>query len=271
MIRWSAHLSTLFGHLPSTGRPAAAAAAGAETVETWWVEPEDHEAWRRAIGAAGLGVASITIDAGDLAAGERGFLNVPGNVEAAMDGIAEALALAESVGCAHVNVVVGRSVTGVSRRRQLSQVRGILAEMAPAADRARARLLVEPQNPVDVPGYLLPDAAAAAQLVEDVGHPAVRLLYDTYHAAAVGCDVTAELRSLAGVYTHVQYADHPGRGPAGTGGTDLRAIVDVLADVGYDGCLGLEYFPAAGDEDPLRSARGRWPECVRPLAMVAAG
>ena len=54
MITWSAHLSTLYRHLPVSDRPVAAAAAGARVVETWWVGHLDHHAWCEAIRARGL-------------------------------------------------------------------------------------------------------------------------------------------------------------------------------------------------------------------------
>lgn len=62
MITWSAHLSTLYRHLPVADRPVAAAAGGARVVETWWVDHLDHHAWCEAIRARGLQLVPELID-----------------------------------------------------------------------------------------------------------------------------------------------------------------------------------------------------------------
>lgn len=42
-------------------------------------------------------------------------------------------------------------------------------------------------------------------------------------------------------------------------------MIATLVDVGYDGSVGLEYFPSGPDEDPLASVRRVWPTDVAPL------
>jgi hydroxypyruvate isomerase len=255
MIEWSAHLSTLYRDVPVTSRPAAAAGDGARAVETWWIESEEQDGWVEAVRAAGVEVVVITAHAGDLAMGERGFLNVPARHAAASADVLAAIALAARCGAPFVNVLVGKDTGKSGRRRQLDLVRGTLAELAVPAAEAGVVLLVEAQNPLDVPGYLLPDAGSVAGLVRQVGSASVAMLYDAYHAAAAGCAPARELVELAGVYAHVQYADFPGRGPVGSGSVPLAPILDALLDIGYAGRVGLEYFPAGGAADPLAAIR----------------
>src|SRR6266508_706428 len=77
VIAWSAHLSMLFTELPPLERPAAARAAGFGRAETWWPPAEEPAAWAAAVRAAGLRATIVNADGGDLAAGERGFCNLP--------------------------------------------------------------------------------------------------------------------------------------------------------------------------------------------------
>jgi len=52
--------------------------------------------------------------------------------------------------------------------------------------RAGVRILVEPLNPVDVPGFLLPTMVAAVRLLDEVGHENLRILCDVYHLQRAG-------------------------------------------------------------------------------------
>ena len=45
----------------------------------------------------------------------------------------------------------------------------------------------------------------------------------------------------------MQVADCPGRGERGTGAMDVDGFLAALDRLGYDGHVGLEYRPSAGD------------------------
>ena len=93
MIRWSAHLSTMFPDVAAEQRPRAAAALGFSHAETWWPPSGGADAWVEDMRAAGLSAACVNADGGDLEAGERGFCNVPGRRDELVAG-AEAAARA---------------------------------------------------------------------------------------------------------------------------------------------------------------------------------
>src|SRR5262249_11151127 len=107
MLRWSAHVSMLFGELPLLERPAAASAAGFMTVECWWPGAAAGE-WAAAVRRAGVAVALLNADGGDIAAGDRGFLNIAGRRDRELEAVAAALELARGVGAPCINVLVGR-------------------------------------------------------------------------------------------------------------------------------------------------------------------
>ena len=242
MERWSAHLSMLFTELPILDRPAAARAAGFSTVESWW-PGEAADAWADAVSRAGVSVALLNADGGDLAAGDRGFLNVAARRERELARIEEALRVAVRVGARNVNVLAGRLLPDVAEARQRAEVVSVLREAAERADAAGVAILLEPINALDVPGYVLPTAADAREVIEDVGSPFLRLLYDAYHAARSGADPVSEAPEYVDVIAHVQYADCPGRGAPGTGEVDLARLLEALRQAGYGGPVGLEYDP----------------------------
>ena len=74
---------------------------------------------------------------------------------------------------------------------------------------------------------------------------------------------TAAIARHADLTSHVQIADHPGRGEPGSGALDLDRHLHDLADRGYAGWVGLEYKPSTDTETSLqwlpmarRAARG---------------
>ena len=239
---WSAHLSALFRELPYLERPAAAAAAGFTTVETWWPRDGDGPAWAAETQRLGLDVALVNCFGGDLAAGERGFLNVPERRAEAIEAFLAAVDLAGRCGATNINVLVGRETPDIPREAQLAHAADTLAQCAPLAEAAGMTILVEPINELDSPGALTPTPRAALDLIQSVGSPAVGLLYDAYHAARAGGDPIRDVAGLLPHVGHVQYADCPGRGAPGSGDIDLAAFAAALDAAGYEGAIGLEFF-----------------------------
>jgi hydroxypyruvate isomerase len=89
-------------------------------------------------------------------------------------------------------------------------------------------------------------------------------LCDRFHLANNGDDLDAAIAKHAGVTSHVQIADWPGRGEPGSGRLDLDRYLTDLAGRGYAGWVGLEYKPTTDTETSLawlprqrRAARGQ--------------
>ena len=251
MIRWSAHLSMLFTEHAPLERPAAARAAGFELVESWWPPADDADAWVDAVHAAGIGVSCLNADGGDIAAGERGFCNLPERDDDTLAAVLTALSLAERVGCPYVNVLPGRFVPDRPESEQLGHAARLYRRLGALAEAAGRTIVVEPINELDVPGYLTPTPAATADLLAEIDDPNVRMLFDAYHCARGGGDPIQDVQAYAGLIGHVQYADAPGRGAPGTGTVPIAHFVAALAAAGYRGAVGLEYSPGGPTEPTL--------------------
>ena len=245
---FAANVSILFTERPFLERFAAAREAGFAAVEFWWPS-EPPAAVARA--AAGLRVALINFDGGDVAAGDRGLINDPAREARFRANVPVALELARAVGCEQLNALVGLALPGVSRSVQLARA----AENVRFAARAVAprRVLIEAINTHDHGPYLLTSTADAAAFVRAVGEPNVALQYDVFHMARMGEDVAAALREHIGLIAHVQIADHPGRGEPGSGDLDFPALFGLLEELGYDGYISAEYVPTRRTEETLQS------------------
>src|SRR4051812_30765676 len=92
---------------------------------------------------------------GDFAAGERGRAADPRQRAGFQADLDRAVRLIDLVRARKVNVLAGRSVTGLDETAQLDC---LTDNLALAADRFRPvgiRVLTEMLNPIDVPGFLL--------------------------------------------------------------------------------------------------------------------
>jgi hydroxypyruvate isomerase len=251
MIRWSAHLSMLFTEHPSLERPAAAAAAGFERVESWWPPADDLDAWVDAVHAAGVAVSCLNADCGDIAAGERGFCNLAERDDDTLTAVRAALALAARIDCPNINVLPGLFVDHRTRESQLDHAVEVYRECGGLAGASGRTIVVEPINALDVPEYVLSTPAAVAAFLTRVDRPNVRMLFDAYHCARGGGDPVRDVGRFGDVIGHVQYADSPGRGAPGTGEVAIDAFVTALSATGYDGAIGLEYNPDGPTEPTL--------------------
>jgi hydroxypyruvate isomerase len=215
-MNFCANLSLLFRDVPFLGRFERAARAGFDAVEFWWPADVDLAAVQAAVADAGLTVALFNLDAGDMAAGDRGL-------------------------------------PGRDRREHVTLAVQNLRWASQQAAAIGAKILVEAVNTIENGPYLISRTADAAELIERVGEPNVALQYDVYHMQRMEGNLAATIRRHAERIAHVQIADSPGRGEPGTGEINFAYLFGVLAEVGYRGHVGLEYVPTtATTEESLR-------------------
>jgi hydroxypyruvate isomerase len=106
-----------------------------------------------------------------------------------------------------------------------------------------ARVLLEPINAHDVPGYIVDRFDAARTVISDCAGR-VGLQFDVYHAACMGLDPLSELAENLSLVRHVQFADAPGRHEPGTGRIDFAPLWTLLDNAGYAGFVAAEYRPS---------------------------
>jgi hydroxypyruvate isomerase len=83
----------------------------------------------------------------------------------------------------------------------------------------------------------------------------LRLLADAFHSAQTQEDFAAVISNRLPLIGHVQVADTNGRHEPGTGDIDWRPIMSALRQHGYQGHIGLEYFPSMPDRASLEASR----------------
>jgi len=257
-MRFEVNLSILFTELPLLERPAAAKQAGFDAVEFWWpwpvAVPSDAEvdAFVGAVTDAGVQLVGLNFFAGDMPGGDRGLVSWPARSAEFRDNIDVTTGVGERLGCNAFNALYGNRVDDASPDEQDDLGRENLGHAAVAADRIGATVLVEPvSGPKPYPLRTANDAVAVVQSVRSAGYPNVGFLCDLFHLANNGDDLDQAIAQHTDVVSHVQIADHPGRGEPGSGALDLDRYLRALAERGYSGWVGLEYKPTTDTETSL--------------------
>lgn len=251
MPRFAANLSLLFTERPPMERFAAARKAGFDAVEIQFPYAEPAQRLAERLRASGLPLVLHNLPAGDWAAGERGIAALPGREAEFRAGVARAIDYAGALGCPQLNCLAGLAPHGSARAPLLDTLSENLAFAADALKRAGLRLLIEPINDRDVPGFLLNRLGEAAAVIETVGAGNLFLQADLYHMAMMGEDLSESLATHAPRIAHVQIADMPGRHEPGSGSLDFPALLAELERLGYAGAIGCEYVPAEDTEAGL--------------------
>jgi hydroxypyruvate isomerase len=265
-VLFAANLSMLWPDLPLADRFERAARAGFGAVELWWPGAAAARSLPGLTDRWGLRLALLNLDAGDMAAGDRGLAADPGRRDQLRASVPEALRIARDSGCPRLNLLLGLRQDRYSLGQQLACAADNVAWAADLAAVADCEVMIEAINPMDNGPVLLTTLAAAASFADRVARPNVRLQYDVYHAQRMRGDLVATLDAYWPLIGHIQIADVPGRHEPGTGEINYPFVLDRIEARGYQGAVGLEYHPSTGRaEDTFgwladyRAARARRP------------
>lgn len=201
--------------------------------------------------AAGSIVSGAAAPAGEGDKGERGFAALPGRENDFRESLERGLNYARALSCFRLHVLAGNAPAGVD---VAAMEQTYVANLRFAAERAATvgvRVLIEPLNAIDAPGYFLNRMAQARAITEAVGHPNLWLQYDVYHAAMSGADIADTFRENVSRIAHIQIAGTPGRREPEPSDIPYGDLFTLIDDSGYDGWIGCEYRPRAGTLEGL--------------------
>ena len=251
MPRFAANLTMLFTELPFLDRFDAAAKAGFTAVEFLFPYAYSVADLKQRLSANRLELVLHNLPAGDWDAGERGIACLPDRVAEFRDGVARAIDYASALGAPQVNCLAGKIPSGVSDDVLRDTFVGNLRFAAAALQRANIRLLIEPINTFDIPGFYLNRTAQALAIIDEVGSDNLFVQYDIYHAQRMEGELIATMTKQLARIGHIQLADNPGRNEPGTGEIHYDNVFKALDRIGYAGWIGCEYKPATTTEAGL--------------------
>ncbi|MBI5720000.1 MAG: hydroxypyruvate isomerase [Burkholderiales bacterium] len=244
MPRFAANLSMLFTEAPLLERFELAARAGFKAVEMQFPYEAPAAEIRRRLDANGLTMVLHNFPGGDWASGDRGIACNPARQAEFRAGVAKAIEYATTLGVPQLNCLAGKPGEGVdeatTHRTFVDNVRYAAAQCKAAG----LRVLMEPINNYDVPGFWLNRTGKALAIIDELKMDNVFVQYDIYHAQRYEGELAATMSKHLAKIGHIQFADNPGRNEPGTGEINFAFLFAHIDRIGYGGWLGAEYKPA---------------------------
>jgi hydroxypyruvate isomerase len=179
---------------------------------------------------------------------ETGF-NDPANHELLIAELAAVLPLAARAQVPNVIGMFGNRLPGVDDEAAAAHCVAGLRRIAPVAADHGVTLCLELLNSkVNHPNYQGDHTAFGVAVVEAVGSPQVKLLYDIYHMQIMEGDVIRTIRGNIDWIGHFHTGGVPGRHEIGDSQElNYRGIARAIADLGYTGYLAHEFMPTRSD------------------------
>jgi len=216
-------------------RVALAVKHGARAVEFWsW--------WDKDLGLLEKARKDLGVVYGAFCTRQEGLV-AESTREKYLAGLRESVAVAKRLGCETLIATTGDEIIGIPREIQHRNIADGLRLCAPILEESGITLVLEPLNTlVNHAGYYLWSSDEAAEILDEVGSPNVKMLFDIYHQQIMEGNIIARLTKYAGKLGHIHCAGVPGRHELNSGELDYGNIFAELDALGYDRYIGLELF-----------------------------
>ena len=169
-----------------------------------------------------------------------------------LQGLRESIRAAQQIGCKTLISQVGNDL-GTSRYAQKRNLIEGLRACVPLLEKEDILLVFEPLNTlVDHPGYYLTSSEEAFEIVEAVGSPKVKVLFDIYHQQIMEGNLIQRITENIDQIGHFHAAGNPGRHELYYGEINYPELFRAIDASGYQGYVGFEYFPL---DEPLQGIR----------------
>ncbi|NLX70688.1 MAG: TIM barrel protein [Clostridiales bacterium] len=241
-MKLSVCVEALFNGWDITEGMKAIKEAGVDAFEFWGWWGKDLDEIKRAKEELGLNIAAFCT---------RMISLVDSTLrEDYIKGLKETIEVARYLGCNKLITQVGNELGDVDRGQQRRNLVDGLKTCSPILEDAGITLLVEPLNTlVDHKGYYLYSSAEAFEIIDEVNSPNIKILYDIYHQQIMEGNLIANITQNINKIGHFHAAGNPGRHELTIGEINYGNVFKAIKESGYEGYVGLEYFPV---EDPVK-------------------
>ncbi|MEM6713030.1 MAG: TIM barrel protein [Pseudomonadota bacterium] len=238
-LTFSANLGFLWSELSLPAAIRAAKKAGFDAVECHWPYETPVDDVKAALAETNLPMLGLNTARGK--PGENGLAALPGREADARAVIDQAIDYADAIDAGSIHVMAGFASGAEAKAVYLENLRY-------ACGSTGRTVLIEPLNRHDAPNYFLTTTDQAAEIIEEVAAPNLKLMFDCYHVGRSEGDVLTRLAALLPIVGHIQVASVPDRGSPDHGELHYPTLFDGIAALGWDKPLGAEYKPQ-GDTD----------------------
>ncbi|MCL2603856.1 MAG: TIM barrel protein [Defluviitaleaceae bacterium] len=228
-------LNAVTSNLPRTEAMRQVGQWGYTAVEFWEGTGFDVNEYKAALDEAGLTVACMGVSSG---------LVDPSTRQTFLDNLKICIANAQTLGAKCLIAATGQELPDVPRQAQHDSIVAGLTEAAQVLEGTGLTLCLEPLNIlVNHKGYYLSTSAEAFEIVRKVNNPQVKVLFDIYHQQITEGNLITNITENLDLIGHFHIAGNPGRGEPYFGEINYPEIFKAIAEKGYAGYAGLEYWP----------------------------
>lgn len=172
-----------------------------------------------------------------------------------LEGLKKSCEAANFLGVKKLITQVGPD-TGAPRAEQHQAIVETLKAAIPILEASDVTIMIEPLNTyVDHKGYYLTTSKEGAEIVREVGHPLVKMVFDIYHQQIMEGNIIPNILEYKDCIAHLHGAGHPGRHEMWMGETDYKNVFAAAEAAGYTGICGMEFFPTMDPVECLKKAR----------------
>jgi hydroxypyruvate isomerase len=234
-----------FGDVPIRESLERIASIGFDSCDNFdWRNPSDFAQYRAALSELGLAAGVLVVNKKpDVDAPGCGLVS-PAELEGCMTELRLCVEAAQQVNCKRLEVLTGNALPGVPRAVQMDSCVATLKAAVPVLEANEMVAVVELLNSnVDHPGYFLNTVEDGVEMIQRVGSPHVKLLFDIYHVQVMQGNLIQRMRDSYQYVGQYHFADVPGRHEPGTGEINFRNVFKALYDLDYSGFITAEYHP----------------------------
>ncbi len=167
----------------------------------------------------------------------------------------EGIDTAVAWGCGRVITFTGMKVPQLEPETQRANCIRCWKEVLGYAEEKGVTLCLEHLNSRDDshpmkghPGYFGDDVDACVDMINEVGSPNLKLLFDIYHVQVMHGDVIRRIRAYKEVIGHYHTAGNPGRGELDEHQEiNYPPILRAILETGYTGYVAQEFIPTWED------------------------
>lgn len=201
--------------------------------------PDHWNNWRKKLDSLGLERVAVTINGPD-------FNQISGDAsmrKSTLERNKKALACAHVLGAALLtgpfHSALGVFTGSKSSHEEKQWAKENLHQLAEYAQSLGIILGLEYLNRFE--SYLVSSADELITLVDDINHPACKLMFDTFHANIEEKNITEAIQKMGERLVHVQLSEND-RSTLGQGHINFPEILKALQNIHYKGMISIEAF-----------------------------
>jgi hydroxypyruvate isomerase len=179
----------------------------------------------------------------------------PAGADVFLAALKDLIPAAKRLECKQIILLSGKRVEGAAAGSQHAAAIEALKRAADVLSSAGLVAVIEPIDRIENPPIYLDGVTEAFEIVQAVGSPNIKVLYDVYHEQREFGNLIEKFEKNIGQVGLIHIADVPGRHEPGTGEINYLNIYRKLAQLNYKGVVAMEFYPTGDIVETLRHAR----------------